>query len=216
MLRELARSKLGLDNVCVNVAFCAFGIGVTLVNPTIFGGTDYRNLALSISSSCHMAGLANIDVRVGETALIAPATGWVGSGAVHIAAAMGVVSLLWGISLAQVGPLDVLFDIPPASVKDSSYFQAGIASLRPGGRVSLMGVFRGGVEFPYSQIITTHQAKDLIKLIEKGILKIESGSDMKATGKFGSERWDEAFKASATKSGLCNAVYFVPNENGLC
>ncbi|OTA63371.1 hypothetical protein K449DRAFT_394658 [Hypoxylon sp. EC38] len=115
MLREFARSKLGIVNVCVNVAFCAFDtIDVTLEPGTL------NQLIVPYG------GLANIDVRAGET------------------------------------------------------------------------------------------AKDLIKLIEKGILKIESGSGMKATGKFGPERWDEAVKASATESGLGNAVYFIPNGNGLC
>lgn len=197
-------------------------------------------------------GLADIGVKAGETVLIAPATGTFGSGAVHIAAAMGARVIAMGRNdealaklsqisdrvstvkisgdveedtkvLARFGPLDVFFDISPASAKNSSHFQAGIASLRTGGRVSLMGGLRGGVELPYSQIThkgltikgtfmnTAQQARDLIKLIERDILKIGSRSGMEARGKYRLEEWEEAFSAAAEKSGPGNAVYFTPN-----
>ncbi|KAI2611726.1 uncharacterized protein GGS25DRAFT_207330 [Hypoxylon fragiforme] len=127
-------------------------------------------------------------------------------------------------ALARFSPLDVFFDISPASAKDSSHFLAGMAALRPGGRVSLVGGLKGDVGFPYGQLVhkgltikgkfmnTAQQAKDLIKLVERGILEIGDRAGMKVTGKSRLESWEEAFRTAAEESGSGSDVYFTPNK----
>lgn len=197
-------------------------------------------------------GLSDINVRAGETVLVAPATGSFGSAAVHIAVAMGarviamgrnkvVLSQLKKISdmvetvetsgdvqedteaIAKFGQMDVYFDISPPHAGKSSHIAAGIASLKPGGRISLMGGVRGNFELPYGLIVhggltikgtfmnTTQQGKELIKMIETGALKIGSRAGMTVTGKFGLHDWEKAFHTADVESGPGRSVYFVPN-----
>ncbi|KAI1456593.1 alcohol dehydrogenase GroES domain-containing protein [Annulohypoxylon moriforme] len=197
-------------------------------------------------------GLSDIGLRAGETVLIAPATGSFGSAAVHVALSMGARVIAMGRNeaalselkklskmvetvkisgvvqedvdaLAKFGPLDVYFDISPPNAGQSSHIMAGIVSLKPGGRISLMGGVKGNVELPYSQIThkgitikgtfmnTTQQAKDLIQLIERDVLKIGSRAGMTVAGKFGLEEWEKAFDVAAAEGGAGKSTYFVPN-----
>ena len=197
-------------------------------------------------------GLSDIGLKAGETILIAPATGSFGSAAVHIALALGATVIAMGrnktvlaeldklsdrvqtleisgsvqedtSALAKLGPLDVFFDISPPTAGNSSHIAAGIASLRPGGRISLMGGLRGNIELPYSLIThngltikgtfmnTAQQAKDLVRTVESGALKIGSKADMKIVGKFGLGDWEKALNTAAAESGPGRSVYFVPN-----
>ena len=197
-------------------------------------------------------GLSDIDLKAGETILIAPATGSFGSAAVHIALAMGARVIAMGRNrtvlaelkklsdrietveisgsvqedtnaLAKLGSLDVFFDISPPTASKSSHIAAGIASLRPGGRISLMGGLRGNIELPYSLMThngltikgtfmnTAQQAKELIKTVESGTLRIGFKAGMKVMGKFGLEDWEKALDTAAAESGPGRSVYFVPN-----
>ncbi|KAI1374583.1 NAD(P)-binding protein [Hypoxylon crocopeplum] len=126
-------------------------------------------------------------------------------------------------AIAKFGPLDVYFDISPRPASKSSHIRAGIMSLRPGGRVSLMGGIPGDIELPYWHVSyngitikggfmnTSQQAKDLIKILERGILKIGIRAGMEVAGKFRLEDWEEALNAAAAKGGPGKSVYFIPN-----
>ncbi|KAI2782847.1 alcohol dehydrogenase GroES domain-containing protein [Daldinia loculata] len=126
-------------------------------------------------------------------------------------------------ALAKFGPLDVYFDISPRPASKSSHIRAGILSLRPGGRMSLMGGIPGDIDIPYWHISykgitikgtfmnTSQQAKDLIKTVERGVLKIGSRVGMEVAGKFGLEDWEEALRIAAAKGGPGKSVYFIPN-----
>lgn len=201
-------------------------------------------------------GLSDIGLKAGETILISPATGSFGSAAVHVSLAMGARVIAMGRNktvlaeleklservktveisgnlqedtdaLAKLGPFDVFFDISPPTAGKSSHINAGIATLRPGGRISLMGGVRGNIELPYSLIThngltikgtfmnTAQQAKDLIKTVESGVLKIGSKAGMKVMGKFGLENWEKAFDTAAAESGPGKSVYFVPNGDSV-
>ncbi|KAI1413738.1 NAD(P)-binding protein [Hypoxylon sp. FL1857] len=199
-------------------------------------------------------GLADVDLKPGETVLIAPATGSFSSAAVHVALAMGARVVAMGRNetalaelkklaepgrvetvkisgdvqedinaLARFGPLDVYFDISPRPASKSSHIKAGIMSLRPGGRMSLMGGIPGDIDIPYWHVSyngitikgtfmnTIQQAKELVKLVERGVLKIGSRAGMKVAGKFRLEDWEEALKAAAAEGGPGRSVYFIPN-----
>lgn len=125
-------------------------------------------------------------------------------------------------ALAKFGPLDVYFDISPRPASKSSHIRAGIMSLGPGGRMSLMGGIPDDIGIPYWHIThngltikgtfmnTIQQAKDLIKLIERGVLKIGSRAGMEVTGKYKLEDWEQAFRAAA-EGGPGKSVQFIPN-----
>ncbi|OTB08395.1 hypothetical protein M426DRAFT_317017 [Hypoxylon sp. CI-4A] len=127
-------------------------------------------------------------------------------------------------SLAKFGPIDVFFDISPRAASKSSHIKAGLLSLRPGGRMNLMGGIPGDIELPYWHISyngitikgtfmnTIQQAKELVKLIERGVLKIGKRVGMEVTGKFKLEDWQEAFETAATKAGPGKGAFFIPNE----
>ncbi|KAI2470397.1 alcohol dehydrogenase GroES domain-containing protein [Annulohypoxylon bovei var. microspora] len=200
-------------------------------------------------------GLADIDLKPGETVLIAPATGSFSSAAVHVALAMGARVIAMGRNetalaelktlaepgrvetvkisgdveedvnaLSKFGPLDVYFDISPRPASTSSHIKAGILALRAGGRMSLMGGIPGDIGLPYWHISykgitikgtfmnTSQQAKDLVKILERGVLKIGSRANMEVVGKFKLEDWEEALNAAAAKGGPGKSVYFIPNE----
>ncbi|KAI1213275.1 alcohol dehydrogenase GroES domain-containing protein [Annulohypoxylon truncatum] len=200
-------------------------------------------------------GLSDVDLKAGETVLIAPATGSFSSAAVHVALAMGARVIAMGRNetalaelkklaepgrvetvkisgdveedfdaLSKFGPIDVYFDISPRPASTSSHIRAGIFALRAGGRMSLMGGIPGDISLPYWHISmngltikgtfmnTSQQAKDLIKLLERGVLKIGTRAGMEVVGKFRLEDCEEAFNTAAAKGGPGKSVYFTPNE----
>ncbi|KAI4153050.1 MAG: hypothetical protein LQ340_002537 [Diploschistes diacapsis] len=126
-------------------------------------------------------------------------------------------------ALAKFGPLDVYFDISPTVASKSSHIKAGFMCLKSGGRMSLMGGIRDNLDLPYSQISfknitikgtfmnTTQQARDLIKTVERGVLKVGSRAGQKVCGKFRLEDWEEAFNVAAAEAGPGKSVYFIPN-----
>jgi D-arabinose 1-dehydrogenase-like Zn-dependent alcohol dehydrogenase len=220
------------------------------------GGLGYKLEELGSLSQLIVpyGGLSDVNLKPGETVLIAPATGSFGSAAVHVALAMGARVIAMGRNeaslaglkslaepgrvetvkisgdvqqdvdaLSRFGPLDVYFDISPSKASKSSHIKAGLTSLRPGGRVSLMGGIPGDIGLPYWQLVhkgitvrgtfmnTPQQARDLIKLLERGLLKIGTRAGMEVVGKFGLEDWQEALDVAAAQGGPGKSVYFVPN-----
>ncbi|KAI2639563.1 alcohol dehydrogenase GroES domain-containing protein [Hypomontagnella submonticulosa] len=127
-------------------------------------------------------------------------------------------------AITKFGPPDVYFDISPPQASESSHIKAGIMSLRPGGRLNLMGGIPGDIKLPYWHISyngitikgtfmnTTQQAKDLIKTVERGVLKIGSRVGMSVIGKFWLEDWEKALRFAATEGGPGKSAYFTPNR----
>ncbi len=122
------------------------------------------------------------------------------------------------------GAIDVYFDISPPKASASLHINAGILSLRPGGRVSLMGGAAGDVGIPYFQIMlrglrlqgtfmyTIGQVDEMIRLIETGKLKLgERYSGAKCVGRFGLEDWEEAFLVAEKEGGAGRFVLLAPN-----
>ncbi|KAJ6445313.1 GroES-like protein [Purpureocillium lavendulum] len=130
-------------------------------------------------------------------------------------------------ALGAQGPIDVYFDISPqvASAGPSTFthIKSGIAALRPGGRMSMMGGVIGDVQMPYQFIMgkglsirgtfmyTREQMDSLIRLIETGMLTLGKKAGVETTGKFALGEWETAFEAAARDAGPGKATYFVPN-----
>jgi threonine dehydrogenase-like Zn-dependent dehydrogenase len=212
-------------------------------------------------------GLRDVDVRPGDTVLVAPATGSFGGSAVHVALSLGARVIAMGRnqevlgdlkasaarsypgskfetapisgSVEEVqaaiataakklgcrgGMLDVYYDMTPPNAAASTHIKAGIMALRPGGRMSLMGGAAGDVPFPYYQIMvkglrlqgtwmfTVEQARELIRLIETGRLKLgEEGAGVKCLGTFGLDQWEEAFRVAGDEARVGRYALFAPN-----
>ncbi|KAI2629948.1 alcohol dehydrogenase GroES domain-containing protein [Hypoxylon sp. NC1633] len=198
-------------------------------------------------------GFRDVGLTPGETVLIAPATGNFGGAAVHVALAMGARVIAMGrnekilaelkalaprrvetvvlsgtietdrVAIAKYGPVDVFHDISPPMATNKSHIQAGILSVRPGGRVNLMGNVKD-LEISYRTVVfhglsirgtlmhTREQANEMIKMIESGTLRVGPDAGLTTKGVFKLEEWEAALDMSAKAAGAGRAVYFTPNQ----
>ena len=148
------------------------------------GGLGYKIEDLQYISALLVpyGGLRDIDLKAGETVIIAPATGAFGGAAVFVALAMGARVLAMGRNvealqkvaarserveaipitgdvqkdaeaLQKFGAADAFLDISPSAAAKSTHIKSGILSLRHSGRVSLMGGIREDIALPYSVIM---------------------------------------------------------------
>ncbi|THV45181.1 hypothetical protein BGAL_0520g00060 [Botrytis galanthina] len=148
------------------------------------GGLGYSLRDLSILSRYMVAygGLRGIDLKAGETVIVAPATGLFSSAAVELATAMGarVIAVSRNLSKLQklaaanqrveivqttgsyeedlasikaLGPVDAYLDLSPHEANGSSYIRACLMSLRDYGRASLMGVATNDIDIPYMMAV---------------------------------------------------------------
>jgi threonine dehydrogenase-like Zn-dependent dehydrogenase len=216
-------------------------------------GVSIQDLGYFGQLAVPYGGLRDVNLTAGETILIAPATGNFGGAAVHVALAMGARVVAMGrneqilselrdlapgrvetvkmsgnveadvAALAGFGKVDVFLDFTPPVATNTSHITAGILSVRPGGRVSLMG----GIEeltIPYflimakkitlkgTQMYTSDQARDLIKLIESGVLKLGEKAGLKTKGVFSLEDGEEALRLASKEGGAGRAVFLAPNQ----
>lgn len=148
------------------------------------GGLGYKveDLAFISTLLVPYGGLSDIDVKVGETVVVAPATGAFGGAAVLVALAMGARIIALGRNLdaltrisarserveavaitgdvqtdakalRQFGAVDAFFDISPPAAAQSTHIKSGILSLRHSGRVSLMGGIGEDISIPHSVVM---------------------------------------------------------------
>ncbi|KAK8245992.1 GroES-like protein [Phyllosticta capitalensis] len=183
-------------------------------------------------------GLDDIGLKPGETVIVAPATGQFGSAAVRVALAMGAgrvvamgrnqgaleqLSALDGrVSTVRItgdmaadaaalrtwGLADAFFDISPPMAAGSTHFKSGIAALRNGGRISLMGGLPSDVSFAYEDFMvrglsmkgtwmySREQISGFLRLVESGLLSLSERGGLRVGGTFGLEQWREAFEAA--------------------
>lgn len=122
-------------------------------------------------------GFRDINLRAGETVIVAPATGSFGGCAVEMALAMGAtvvaaarnadalhnmetklanprlrtVQLTGNVDVdtRALGPAHAFQDWSPPAAADSTHIKACIMALRTKGRASIMGGITGDVEIPY-------------------------------------------------------------------
>jgi threonine dehydrogenase-like Zn-dependent dehydrogenase len=123
-------------------------------------------------------GLRGIGLQVGETVVVAPATGVWSGAAVEAATAMGARVIAVGrnaetlkevaaknpgtrwmqttgdveadvAALKKMGPIDAYIDISPVEASESTHVRSCLMALRQYGRASLMGVISKDVAIPY-------------------------------------------------------------------
>ncbi|KAF4627802.1 hypothetical protein G7Y89_g10345 [Cudoniella acicularis] len=127
-------------------------------------------------------GLADINLKPGETVIITPATGPFGGAAVKVALAMGARVIAMGRntealkklseshsrietvqitgdvqaelkSLQAFGTIDAWLDISPPVAGNSTHFKSCFLALRHSGRVSLMGGLNGELAIPVKVVV---------------------------------------------------------------
>ncbi|KAM0163054.1 hypothetical protein ACHAQE_002605 [Botrytis cinerea] len=144
------------------------------------GGLGYSlgDLSLLARYLVPYGGFRGIDLKAGETVIVAPATGLFSSAAVELASAMGARVIAVGRNLSKLqklaaanerveivqtsgnfeedlaktkalGPIDAYMDLSPTEANGSSYIRACLMSLRDYGRASLMGVTTNDIDIPY-------------------------------------------------------------------
>ncbi|KAI1387168.1 alcohol dehydrogenase GroES domain-containing protein [Hypoxylon trugodes] len=219
-------------------------------------GVGIRDLAFVQQCLVGYGGLRDVNLTAGETVLVTPATGNFGGGAVHVALAMGARVIAMGrnegileelkglapgrvetvvmsgsvesdvAAITKFGVIDVFLDLTGIEATSTAHIRAGILSVRPGGRVSLMGQV-AGVELPYTMVMyrqltirgtlmyTREQAEDLIKLVETGVLKLGPSAGQTIRGIYKLEDGAAAVEASRREAGAGRCVYIVSDEEYL-
>jgi threonine dehydrogenase-like Zn-dependent dehydrogenase len=149
------------------------------------GELGYKIENLNSLTMCFVpyGGLSDIEVKAGETIIVAPATGPFGGAAVEVALAMGARVIAMGRNievlkriqashpgrveivqmsgdmqndldaLKKFGTIDAYFDISPTAASGSTHFKSCILALRHGGRVSLMGGLQGDISIPLGDVM---------------------------------------------------------------
>lgn len=117
---------------------------------------------------------------------------------------------------------DVYLDISPPAVQGSSLLASGIRALRAFGRCVIMGGNSGNVEFPYLEIMFSsiriqgrfmydrQHVKQLIQMVESGLLPLGKKAGVSHTEEFGLEHADDALEAASKLSGWKSNVVLKP------
>ncbi|KAF2723991.1 alcohol dehydrogenase [Polychaeton citri CBS 116435] len=153
-------------------------------SPTDDGlGYSIPELSFIANISVPYGGLRDIELRPGQTIIVAPATGPFGGAAVVAALAMGARVIAMGRNrdalhrikelfagrvetvpitgdmqtdhneLKKFGRIDAYYDIGPREASESTHLKSAILALRRGGRVSLMGGYKDDMPFPHNFIM---------------------------------------------------------------
>lgn len=166
-------TRAPLENVC------------PLNEARLLGDPKDGGLGYKISDLIHIpralvayGGLRAIDLKAGETVIVAPATGKYSAAAVDVASAMGARVIAVGrnlealqkvaknnsrvevlqlkdnveedvAALQKFGTIDAFLDISPFAATGSTHVRSCMLALRNYGRVSLMGVLGSDIAVPY-------------------------------------------------------------------
>ena len=141
-------------------------------------GYSIADLSALLRQVVAYGGFRGIDLKAGETVIVAPATGAYSSAAVEVASAMGarviaasrnleqlkkvqaanerveIVQLKGDVqedlaNLSKFGTVDAFLDISPAAANDSTHVRSCIMAVKQYGRISLMGIINKDIAVPY-------------------------------------------------------------------
>ncbi|KAK3317460.1 hypothetical protein B0T19DRAFT_469132 [Cercophora scortea] len=124
------------------------------------------------------------------------------------------------------GTVDVFIDMSPPPAGGSTHIKAGILALRERGRMGMFGGPSGDVLVPYNMIMlrnltlrgtfmtSPEQLDELVKLVERGVVKVGERAGVRASGVFELEEWEEAFRVAGDEAGVGKVAMFAPNGRG--
>lgn len=122
---------------------------------------------------------------------------------------------------APRGLIDVWMDLSPPEASGSSHFKSCLQTLRYGGRISLMCAV-AGVSLDISDITrraatvkgtvmcTRHEALQVIKMAEAGVLPLGPQAGLDIVGKFGLDSFHSALETAAKHNGPGEMVVMTP------
>lgn len=123
-------------------------------------------------------------------------------------------------ALKALGKANAFFDISPREAQQSTHLKSAILSLKPQGRVSLMGGFLEDVSIPHRFIMRydiTLRGKWMysradniafLDMITSSVLDIHK--IVNVVGKYKLEEWEVAFKHAAESARLGEQTIFTP------
>lgn len=198
-----------------------------LLGPSADGGLGYAMEDLTYLSTLAVpfGGLRDIDLKAGDTVVIAPATGAFGSAAVRVAIAMGASVVAIGRNkealgrlaecsdrvttmlitgnvemdakaLQSSGPIDAYFDISPQAAAESTHIRSCLTALKAGGKMSFMGGIQQNVSLPLGLVMMKS-----LKLCGKFMYERGDIRNLIKMAESGMLRLDEGVKVGA-KYGL--------------
>ncbi|KAI9640387.1 hypothetical protein NHQ30_011132 [Ciborinia camelliae] len=122
---------------------------------------------------------------------------------------------------------DAYVDFSPNVAAKSTHIAAAMAALKPFGRAAFMGGIFGNIEINYISLMMKslriqgrfmydrEMVVRMIKMIEKGNLKMGDGAGMKIIGKYGLDEIDEAMEIAKNETGWGNQfTRFAAVQNG--
>ncbi|RYP32437.1 hypothetical protein DL767_005201 [Monosporascus sp. MG133] len=125
-------------------------------------------------------------------------------------------------AIQAFGPADAFVDFTPTGAKNVTHISSAIRALRRRGRVALMGGTSEDVPLPYFLVMlnsieikgrwmySRKELRELIKMVENGVLKLGKSAGHGVNGKFSLEDWDAALDTASKHTAWGSQVLFTP------
>ncbi|KAK7755989.1 hypothetical protein SLS62_001931 [Diatrype stigma] len=127
-------------------------------------------------------------------------------------------------AIQAFGPADAFIDISPTKASNAklTHITSALKSLRRHGRVSLMGGIAGDISIPYQLVMmnnieikgrwmyTRDEVREVVKLVETGLLKLGKSAGHTVHGKFKLDEWQAALDTAANHDTWGSVVTFTP------
>ncbi|KAA8570099.1 hypothetical protein MFRU_005g02410 [Monilinia fructicola] len=117
---------------------------------------------------------------------------------------------------------DAYIDFSPNAAANSTHIAAAMAALKPFGRAAFMGGIFGNIQINYISLMMKslriqgrfmydrEMVVRMIKMIEKGNLKMGGDAGVRTIGKYGLDRIDEAMEIAKNETGWGRQVLLIP------
>jgi threonine dehydrogenase-like Zn-dependent dehydrogenase len=117
---------------------------------------------------------------------------------------------------------DAYIDFSPNAAAKSTHIASAMAALRPFGRASFMGGIFGNIEINYISLMMRNlriqgrfmygreAVVRMVKMIEKGNLKLGASAGVRIIGRYGLDQIDEAMKIAKMGTAWGKQVLLVP------
>ncbi len=125
-------------------------------------------------------------------------------------------------AILEFGRADVFIDFSPTFATNPTHISSAIRALCRGGRVSLMGAANVDIPIPYPLVLMNNieikgrwmfsrkEIREMIKLVETGVLKVGKSAGHSVHGKFKLEEWETALDTASKFRAWGGAVLFTP------
>ena len=125
-------------------------------------------------------------------------------------------------ALQKFGPIDAYLDISPGKAVESTHIRSCLMALKPHGKAVLMGVIGKDIAIPYivamfrnltirgQYMYDREDVQGMIKLVERGLLKVGASAGQKIVGQFALEESAKAIEVAKKHPGMGTLMAFTP------